>query len=294
MAATGAVARDLAGSLREFVRDIKLEHSVFALPFAVLTAFLVSGGWPPPLGLGLIVVAMVTARPAGMGINRLADARIDARNPRTARRALASGRAKPLVYLAAVAASLVIFVVAAAFLERPALWLSPVPVAVVVAYPYLKRFTWLCHFGVGALFLIVPPATEIALSGGLGWGSVLLGLGAMVWVAGFDVLYGIADQQFDRDNGLHSFAARFGIAPAIWMARGLHLASVALLAGAGPLWGAHWVYYSGVTLVAILLAYENSIVRVDDLSKLNTAFFTMNGVIAVVFGVAACAAALLS
>jgi 4-hydroxybenzoate polyprenyltransferase len=178
-----------------------------------------------------------------------------------------------------------IFAAATSQLE-PVTWaLAPIPLAVMIGYPYLKRFTWLAHFGMGAVYLIVPPAVSLALTGSLPFGFVVIGLGSMAWVAGFDVLYATSDYEVDRKQGLHSIPAKFGIPAALVISRALHLTAVVLLAAAGMVLGAGVLYFVGVGAATLLLAYEQLLVSSDDLSKLNMAFFTMNGVIAVVFGV---------
>jgi len=267
-----------------FLESIKFGHSVFALPFAILAAFLSASGTPPWSGLLWVLVAMVGMRTFGMTANRLIDAEIDARNPRTATRAIPVGtisRRAMIVYM--VFAGL-IFVVATSQLD-PITWtLAPIPLAVMIGYPYLKRFTWLAHFGMGAVYLIVPPAVSLALTGTLPFGFVVIGIGSMVWVAGFDVLYATADFKVDREQGLHSIPARFGIPGALVISRLLHASTVILLAIAGVILEASPLYAIGVLAAGVLLAYEQSLVSSNDLSKLNMSFFTMNGVIAVVFG----------
>lgn len=271
--------------LTVFLEAIKFEHSVFALPFAILAAFLSAGGTPEWIGLLWVLVAMVGMRTFGMAANRLIDAEIDSRNPRTATRAIPAGtisRTAMLVYM--VIAGLV-FIAATSQLD-PITWaLAPIPLAVMIGYPYLKRFTWLAHFGMGAVYLIVPPAVSLALTGTMPFGFVVIGIGSMAWVAGFDVLYATADFEVDRKQGLHSIPARFGIPASLIISRLLHAAAVILLAVAGVILEASAFYSFGVIAAAVLLAYEQSLVSSDDLSKLNMAFFTMNGVIAVVFGI---------
>ena len=267
-----------------FLESIKFQHSVFALPFAILAAFISAGGTPEWLGLLWVIVAMVGMRTFGMAANRLIDGEIDARNPRTATRAIPAGTiSRKAMVLYMVVAGL-IFVAATSQLD-PVTWvLAPIPLAVMIGYPYLKRFTWLAHFGMGAVYLIVPPAVSLALTGTLPFGFVVIGLGSMAWVAGFDVLYATADYKVDREQGLHSIPARFGIPAALVISRLLHATAIILLAVAGVVLGAGALFGIGVLAAAVLLAYEQSLVSSSDLSKLNMAFFTMNGVIAVVFG----------
>jgi 4-hydroxybenzoate polyprenyltransferase len=281
------MARQIPGwqRLALFLEAIKFEHSVFALPFAVLAAFISASGTPERSGLFWVLVAMVGMRTFGMAANRLIDAEIDARNPRTATRAIPAGTISRRAMVGYMAVAGLIFIAATSQLD-PITWaLAPVPLAVMIGYPYLKRFTWLAHFGMGAVYLIVPPAVSLALTGTMPFGFVVIGIGSMAWVAGFDVLYATADYEVDREQGLHSIPARFGIPTALIVSRILHASAVILLAVAGVILEAGALYMFGVLASAVLLAYEQSLVSSDDLSKLNMAFFTMNGVIAVVFGV---------
>ena len=267
-----------------FLESIKFGHSVFALPFSILAAFLSASGIPAWSGLLWILLAMVGMRTFGMAANRLIDAEIDARNPRTATRAIPVGKISRRAMIGYMAVAGLIFGVATSQLD-PITWtLAPIPLAVMIGYPYLKRFTWLAHFGMGAVYLIVPPAVSLGLTGTLPFGFVVIGIGSMAWVAGFDVLYATADFKVDREQGLHSIPARFGIPNALIISRLLHASTVILLAIAGVVLEASTLYSVGVLAAGVLLAYEQSLVSSSDLSKLNMAFFTMNGVIAVVFG----------
>ena len=271
--------------LQIFLDTIKFEHSIFALPFAVAAAFMVAEGWPDWVQFGWVLVAMVTLRTFAMAANRLVDAEIDRRNPRTADRALARGIIGKPEVIGYMVVSAVVFVVAAWQLDPLALLLSPIPILVAFTYPYLKRFTWLAHFGIGAVYVIVPPAVSIALTGTMPMEYVLLGIAALFWVSGFDVLYAIADIDFDRSNGLHSMPAKFGIAKSLFIARVLHAVTILFL-GLSMLQAEIGVFAMlGIVVVGVLLAYEHSLVKKDDVSKLNLAFFTMNGIIAVVFAV---------
>lgn len=267
-----------------FLESIKFQHSVFALPFAILAAFISASGWPDWTGMAWVLVAMVGMRTFGMAANRLIDAEIDARNPRTATRAIPTGAISRRAMTGYMLAAGLIFAIATSQLD-PVTWLlAPIPLAVMIGYPYLKRFTWLAHFGMGAVYLIVPPAVSLALTGTMPFGFVLIGLGSMAWVSGFDVLYATADFKVDLEQGLHSVPARFGIPAALVFSKALHVVAVVLLALAGIVFGAGALYYAGVGAAAVLLAYEQSLVSPGDLSNLNMAFFTMNGVIALVFG----------
>ena len=226
---------------------------------------------------------MVGARSLAMALNRLIDARIDARNPRTATRELPSGQLSVVQVALFCAASLALFLVAVSQLAPKTHWLWPIPVAGFVIYPYLKRFTWLCHFWLGAVDGLAPIGAWVAITNHLPWEAWLLGAAVAFWVAGFDLFYALFDAEVDRAQGLHSIVTRFGVRGAFVGARLSHAATVACLVAAGlglPVGALYWI---GVAVVAALLGYEHSLVRRDDLSRLNAAFFTMNGVISVAF-----------
>ena len=262
---------------------IKWEHSIFALPFALTAAVLAAGGWPRPAQLAWIIVAMVAARSAAMAFNRLADADIDAANPRTATRALPAGHlSKRFVALFVIVASAAL-ILAAARLNRLALYLSPVALAIVLLYSYTKRFTRWSHLVLGFALGIAPAAAWIAIRGALDPRILVLTAAVTLWVGGFDILYSCQDYEFDRREGLHSVPRFFGIANALWLARALHLAMLGLLVWLALLFHLGGVGAAGIVLVGALLGYEHSLVSPTDLSKLNAAFFTMNGVISVVF-----------
>ncbi len=262
---------------------IKWEHSIFALPFALCGAMLAAGGFPNSHQLIWIVVAMVAARSAAMAFNRLADATIDAANPRTRTRALPAGHLSPAFVTTFVVVSSAIFVVAAAQLNKLALWLSPVALAVLLLYSYTKRFTRWSHLVLGFALGIAPAAAWIAVRGSLDPRILLLTAAVTFWVGGFDVLYACQDFEFDRNAGLHSIPRYLGIRRALWVARAFHMIMLALLIGLLWSFGLGKFAVAGVAIVAALLAYEHSLVSHDDLSKLNAAFFTMNGVISVLF-----------
>jgi len=262
---------------------IKWEHSIFALPFALCGAMLAAGGLPTWHQLGWIVVAMVSARSAAMAFNRLADASIDAANPRTATRALPAGVVTPAFVTTFVLISCGIFVLAAAELNRLTLWLSPVALAVVLLYSYSKRFTRWSHLFLGFALGIAPAAAWIAVRGSLDPRILLLTAAVTFWVGGFDVIYACQDYEFDRNHGLHSVPRYLGIHAALWVARAFHLVMLGLLVALVLAFGLGKLAFVGVIAVAVLLAYEHSLVRHDDLSKLNAAFFTMNGIISLVF-----------
>jgi 4-hydroxybenzoate polyprenyltransferase len=260
---------------------IKWEHSVFALPFALAGAMLAAGGLPQRRQLLWIIVAMVAARSAAMAFNRLVDASIDAANPRTRGRALPAGllSAKFVACFVVVSSALLMF--AAWQLNHLAFVLSPVALAVVLTYSYTKRFTRWSHLVLGFALGIAPAAAWIAVRGSLDPRILLLTAAVTCWVAGFDVLYACQDFDFDRSAGLHSIPRFLGIRRALLVARILHAIMLLLLVAVISVFGLGWIAVSGVVLVALLLAYEHSLVAPDDLSRLNAAFFAMNGVISV-------------
>jgi 4-hydroxybenzoate polyprenyltransferase len=268
---------------RLYYRLVKFEHTIFALPFAYVGAFLAVQGVPSGHDLLWITVAMVGARSLAMALNRLIDARIDAANPRTASRELPAGLLSSAAVLAFCAVSLAVYLIAVWELDPLVRWLSPVPVAAFVVYPYLKRFTWLCHLWLGAVDGLAPVGAWAAIKGNLPWQAWALGGGVAAWVAGFDLFYSLFDAEIDREQGLHSWTTRFGERGAFAGARALHLTTIALLIAAGL--GLHVgpLYWVGVAAVAALLVYEHSLVRPGDLRRLDAAFFTMNGVISIAF-----------
>ena len=268
---------------RRFASLVKLEHTLFALPFAYVGALLAVDGVPGGGELLWITVAMAGARSLAMGINRLVDAQIDARNPRTAGRELPSGRLSRGQVFTFCAASLAIFLLAVFQLDPLVRWLWPIPVFGFVVYPYLKRRTWLTHFWLGAVDGLAPVGAWVAVTGGLPWEAWVLGGAVACWIAGFDIFYSLLDLEVDRHEGLHSWATRFGVRGAFAGARALHVATVALLAVAGLGLPVGALYWTGVAVVAALLAYEHTLIRPGDLRRLDLAFFTMNGIISVAF-----------
>jgi len=262
---------------------IKWEHSIFALPFALCGAMLAAGGTPTGHQLFWIVVAMVSARSAAMAFNRVADAAIDATNPRTRFRALPRGALSPAFVTTFVLAACAVFILAASQLNRLALMLSPGALAVVLLYSYTKRFTRWSHLVLGFALGIAPAAAWIAVRGSLDPRILLLTAAVTFWVAGFDVLYACQDYDFDREADLHSVPRYFGIHWALIVARVFHILMLGLLVTLVIAFGLGKLAIAGVVVVGLLLSYEHSLVSPDDLSKLNAAFFTMNGVISVVF-----------
>ena len=265
------------GRIGLYGRMIRFSHSVFALPFALSSAVIAAGTGISGRQVAWILVAMVGARSAAMGFNRLADQPFDARNPRTAGRELPRGaisRGEVWVFVAASAATLV---VAAAMLNPLCLALSPVALLIVFGYSYTKRFTALSHVFLGLALAIAPMGAWLAIRGRFEAPPVVLGLAVLFWVAGFDTIYACQDEAFDRAEGLHSLPARLGTRRALVLARLFHVIAVALLAAVYALAPLHPIYLAGVGVVAGLLIYEHSLVRADDLSRIDAAFFTVNG-----------------
>jgi 4-hydroxybenzoate polyprenyltransferase len=268
---------------RRLASLVRIEHTVFALPFAYVGAFLAVSGWPGLADMVWVTVAMAGARTLAMGLNRLVDADLDARNPRTATRELPSGTLSRAQVVGLCVLALAIFLVAVFQLD-PVVWvLWPIPVAMFFVYPYLKRFTWLCHLWLGACLGLAPVGAWLAVTGSAPWEAWALAGAVALWVAGFDLFYSLFDLEHDRREGLHSWAVRFGERGTFWGARVFHAGTVALLAAAGAGLDVGAWYWLGAAVVAILLAYEHSIVRPGDLRRLDAAFFTVNGVISVVF-----------
>ena len=277
----------MAGRIRTVLEMIKFEHSVFALPFALTGALLAARAtlhsWPTLRQVLWIVVAMVAARSAAMTLNRIADLRYDKENPRTKMRALATGALSVSFAWTFTLLAVAVFFVAAWQLNPLALKLAPVAIAILFFYSYTKRFTNWSHLFLGFALGISPAAAWIAITGGLDWRMLILCGAVTLWVGGFDVLYACQDVEFDKDAGLYSIPKRFGIARALQIARVMHLGVVALLSWLAYGFGLPWPAWAGIAVVAALLAYEHSLVKANDLSKLNAAFFTVNGYISMLF-----------
>jgi 4-hydroxybenzoate polyprenyltransferase len=281
----------LSAKLALLARDIKVSHTVFAMPWAVLSTFLAAGGWPRPGQLLLILCCMVTARTVAMSANRLLDAEIDGRNPRTARRALPSGGLSRGFVVAIVVACALAFVASAggflAFSNPWPLVLSAPVLLFLCAYPLLKRFTRLCHYYLGASLALAPVCAWVAIKGNLELPPVLMALAVLTWTAGFDIIYACQDYDCDVRDGVFSVPAKVGIGKALWIARLTHVCSAALLVALGlftPAFGA--IYLTGVGAAVVLLVVEHAVVRAEDLSKVGLAFFTINGIIALLLGAA--------
>jgi len=262
---------------------IKWEHSIFALPFALTAAVLAAGAWPSLTVLCWIVVCMVAARSAAMAFNRLVDAKLDAANPRTAMRAIPAGTLTSGFVGGFVLVSVAVFVFGAAMLNRLTLFLSPIALGIVLVYSYMKRVTRWSHLVLGLALGIAPSAAWIAVRGSLDPRIIVLTLAVLLWVGGFDVLYACQDFEHDRKVGLNSVPQAFGLDTAFWIARAMHLGMLAMLCWLVVLFGLGKIAMVGIAVVALLLLYEHSIISPRDLRRMNAAFFTLNGVISIVF-----------
>jgi 4-hydroxybenzoate polyprenyltransferase len=276
-------------STRVTLEMIKWEHSIFALPFALTGAMLAANGWPTLRVLGLIALCMVSARSAAMAFNRLVDARIDAENPRTAMRAIPAGQLSSGFVLVFTIVASGVFLLGAALLNRLTLECAPLALAVVLAYSYMKRITRWSHLVLGLALGIAPSAAWIAVRGSFAPRAALLTAIVILWVGGFDVLYACQDFEHDRKVGLFSVPATFGLERAFWIARAMHLVMVSLLFVMLHVFGLGVIALAGMCMVVVLLAYEHSIVSPRDLTRMNAAFFTLNGIISVVFFVSVAA-----
>jgi 4-hydroxybenzoate polyprenyltransferase len=290
-----------------FAELVKFEHSIFALPFAYIAAIYAAAsmdplvpeasvaptlpanawvtveGWPTISAMVWITVAMVTARAFAFVVNRAVDKEIDARNPRTAGRAVPAGLVKAWELWLFSAITLAIFLVAVWQLHPITRWLWPIVLAAFLVYPYTKRFTWLCHYWLGMCLGLAPVGAWTAITGDpLAPPAYVLGVAVMLWTAGFDIIYATQDIECDRRDGVHSVPADFGVAQGLLFTRLSHIVAVLLLVGFGSMVVAGWPWYVGVAIAAALLVYENAIVSADDLSRVNAAFFTVNGIIAIV------------
>jgi 4-hydroxybenzoate polyprenyltransferase len=280
----------MAGRFRTVLEMIKFEHSVFALPFALTGALLAArathqppSGWPTLRQLGWIVVAMVAARSAAMTMNRIVDLSYDRENPRTQQRALATGALTVQFAWLFTLAAVVLFFVAAWQLNPLALKLAPLAIAILFFYSFTKRFTNWSHIFLGFALGISPAAAWIAVTGALDRRMLLLCAAVTLWVGGFDVLYACQDIEYDRRAGLYSVPKRFGIASALGISRAMHLLVVGLLSWLAWSFALPWPAWAGIVVVAALLAYEHSLVKPGDLSKLDAAFFAVNGYISLLF-----------
>jgi len=269
-------------SLRSFFETIKVEHTVFALPFAYATLFLVSGGWPSGHDLLWVTLAMVTGRTVGMGLNRILDASIDAKNPRTAGRAIPAGRLRSSKAFLFTGVAAALFVYAVFQLHPVCRWLWPLPIAAMTAYPYAKRFTPFAHLLLGLVYFMIPGAVWLAVAGEAPPIAIVLGVGAALWVAGFDIIYACQDVEVDRREGLHSIPADFGVATGLKVAGAFHAGFLAALVVVAQMMHAGRAYYLGVLIAIAAIVYQHRLVSPKDLSRVNAAFFTANGFLSVV------------
>jgi 4-hydroxybenzoate polyprenyltransferase len=267
-----------------FARLVKIEHSVYALPFAYAGAFLAAGGWPTASQLVWITLAMVGARSAAMALNRLIDAGIDARNPRTAARELPAGRLGRREVVVFTIVSVALLVVAAFNLSEPCRYLWPIPLAAFVLYPYTKRFTWLCHYFLGLTLGLAPAAAWIAVTGELSLEAWLLFFAVGLWVGGFDVLYAVFDLEFDRAQGLHSLPVSIGERGSVLVAALSHVLTIVLLAAVGALAGLDWIYWAGLVAVAALLAWPHLDIARRGLREVGMSFMSVNGAVGLLYG----------
>ncbi len=262
---------------RDFLSLVVFAHTVFALPFALLSAVLAAGGVPELRTLGWILAAMVGARSAAMSFNRIVDRRIDAKNPRTARREIPAGVVSPVAAALFCAGSAALFVLAASQLNRLCLFLSPVALAIVLGYSYAKRFTPFAHLFLGLALAIAPVGAWVAVTGAFALPPILLGFAVLFWVAGFDVIYSLQDEEFDRAEGLRSIPARFGAFRALQIARLFHGATLVLLYAVFLAVSGGWLFGAAVVVAGLFLVRQHRLVSPGDLSRVNAAFFTANG-----------------
>jgi 4-hydroxybenzoate polyprenyltransferase len=280
-------------SVIALARMVKLSHSLFALPFAAAAVVLVApGATLDPWRLGLVATAVVAARTAAMAMNRVADRRFDAGNPRTARRELVTGEVSPRSAWALLAGSAALFVAAAALISPLCGWLALPVLAILLGYSYAKRFTWACHLWLGVAQALAPVGVAIALTGAAPASSIVLGLGVGAWIAGFDVFYALQDMEYDRGAGLSSIPARFGVRGSLRWARALHVAAVAAIAAAGALAGRGPAWLAGTGVLAAVLAAEHWHVAPGGAlrpERINVAFFNYNAFASVAFALCALA-----
>jgi len=278
-----------------FGRMVKFSHTVFALPFALASAAIAAHGHGITAAqVVAILIAMAGARTAAMGFNRIVDRNIDAKNPRTAGREIPTGKVSVLAAAALTAISAGVFLAAAASLGRLCLLLSPIVLALVLGYSFTKRFTWLCHLFLGLAIGIAPTGAWIAVRGEIDAPALWLTLAVATWIGGFDIFYALADRDFDRHAGIRSIPARFGVAASLAISAGAHLVTAIALVAAGYTAGLGGIYFLGVFAVLAILVYEHAIVRPSDLSRVDVAFFNLNGYVSLVYFVATLAQVLAS
>ena len=281
----GALPRPLQ-TARDYLELVKFSHTIFALPFALAAMLVAANGLPSARIFVWIVVAMVGARTAAMGFNRIVDREIDARNPRTVNRELPAGKVSLKGAIGLVVVASILFFIAAWQINALALWLSPLTLLALFFYSFCKRFTSLSHFVLGLCLGIAPVGAWVAVTGRIEWAPCVLCAAVIAWVAGFDIIYATMDVEFDHQTGLNSMVTKLGIGRALTLARVLHVAFLMLLIGFGVLAGLDTIYMGAVALIGAFIVYEHTLVKPDDLRRVNAAFFTMNGAISVFFLVA--------
>ncbi len=267
----------MLSKLKTFFELIKFEHTVFALPFAYMGMVLAQKRWPGFIVFLWVTLAMASARTAGMTLNRIIDRQIDAKNPRTKNRALVTGEFKILWAIGAVVAGIALLLLSSWQLNELCLKLSPVAFILLTGYHYAKRFTFLCHFILGAVLAVAPIGGWLAVTGVFAWPPFILGLAVLFWVAGFDILYALQDTDFDRASGLHSIPVKYGESKALFISKICHLVTALWLILFGIVAGLGSIYFVGVVVTSILLCVEHWLISEGGLSKINAAFFTVNG-----------------
>jgi 4-hydroxybenzoate polyprenyltransferase len=267
--------------IKIFLEMIRFEHTIFALPFAYVGALMAEKRIPEAHDITWITLAMVGARTAAMSLNRIIDRHIDAKNPRTAGRALPKGLISVIEVWIYVVISLALLLYSARQLSPLAFHLFPLATLVLLVYSYTKRFTWVCHLFLGATLGLAPLGSWIAITGRFDLAPVLLALGVLFWVAGFDIIYACDDYEFDRREKIYSIPARFGIKKALYISMAFHIAAPVLILAAGLLLNLGLLYFAGVLAAVIILFYQHTLVRPDDLSRAGIAFFNLNGILSV-------------
>jgi len=271
-------------SFIETLRMIKIEHSVFALPFALASAFLAANGIPETRLLVLILIAMISARSSAMAFNRYLDAGIDEKNPRTRIRSIPAGKLSRTYVLGFTIFTVIIFETTCFFINPLTFKLSPVIILVLLGYSVTKRFTSMCHFVLGIALGLAPVGAWVAIRESLEFTPFLLGTAVVFWTAGFDIIYSCQDFSFDKKEGLHSIPVLFGVSNSLSLARTMHILTLIILVNFGTTLQLSMIYWVGLILVSLTLLYEHYLVRGGDLSKVNMAFFTMNGIVSLIFG----------
>jgi 4-hydroxybenzoate polyprenyltransferase len=262
-------------------RNVALSHSLFALPFAYMALMLAAEGKPSAATVFWVTLAMVTARSAALAINNLIDLRYDKKQPRFCRRPLVTGEIKKAECLLFIVLCLGVFFWSAAKLHPICIWLSPIALLFFVVYPYMKRFSWTCHLVLGLTLALAPLAAWVAVRGSVDAAIAVLAIAVGGWIAGFDIVYGCLDVDFDKKNGLHSIPEHFGVSKALTVSRLFHLASVAGFSIAGHLFGLGLLFYGGITFAAIILYYQHRIVRAEDLTRVTQTYFLRNGLVGI-------------